>query len=267
MGLRTKLKKFFLEKRIFIYSASISESLSEFIKSFNQNYVSVDLVRIGPEFDGGYLMPNILEKIDYCFSPGVGHTSEFERALYQDYKIKSFLLDYSVEKPAIQGDYFTFQKKFLGLKNNDKTIKLSTWINNNVSSGNDNLLLQMDIEGCEYEVLSFEELEVLKRFKCMIIEFHDFHKIFDTNFCYFIHGIFAKIFQKFKIVHAHVNSYREPITIGKYSVPPTLEVTFLREDILMSVQSNDNVQLPNHLDKPNSIKHKSLSLSEEWWKK
>ena len=42
-----------------------------FIARFKQKYVYCDLVRIGGEGDGGYLLPDIMNKVRYCFSPGV----------------------------------------------------------------------------------------------------------------------------------------------------------------------------------------------------
>ena len=37
-----------------------------------------EMIRIGGDFDGGYLVPNDLEGIQYCFSPGVSNKSSFE---------------------------------------------------------------------------------------------------------------------------------------------------------------------------------------------
>ena len=39
------------------------------------------LIRLGSTNDGGYLVPDILNEIDYCFSPGVGSNIEFETDL------------------------------------------------------------------------------------------------------------------------------------------------------------------------------------------
>jgi hypothetical protein len=40
-----------------------------------------DLIRIGGTGDGGYLVPDDLEGIEYCFSPGVSTTVDFETHL------------------------------------------------------------------------------------------------------------------------------------------------------------------------------------------
>jgi len=66
-----------------------------------------ELIRLGGAGDGGYLVPNDLDGIEYCFSPGVSTTSDFEDVVV-NLGIKSFLADYSVDSPAIGRPEFTF---------------------------------------------------------------------------------------------------------------------------------------------------------------
>ena len=67
----------------------------------------IPLIRIGLENDGGYLIPNILNKIKFCFSPGVGKSSNFEKHL-EKFGITSFLADNSVDGPATKLTKFNF---------------------------------------------------------------------------------------------------------------------------------------------------------------
>ena len=41
-------------------------------------YLGVKLIRLGSGFDGGYLLPDDLKGIRYCFSPGVSEVADFE---------------------------------------------------------------------------------------------------------------------------------------------------------------------------------------------
>ena len=52
--------------------------ITNFIKELKISDLGYELIRIGPEGDGGYLLPNILNQIEYCFSPGVGEINKFE---------------------------------------------------------------------------------------------------------------------------------------------------------------------------------------------
>ena len=50
------------------------------------------LIRMGgPTGDGGYLLPDVLDDIKYCFSPGVGLTSEFETQVKEKKELNLFL--------------------------------------------------------------------------------------------------------------------------------------------------------------------------------
>ena len=54
--------------------------LKELIKALRPVKTKFDLIRIGGANDGGYLIPDDLEGIAACFSPGVADTASFEVA-------------------------------------------------------------------------------------------------------------------------------------------------------------------------------------------
>jgi hypothetical protein len=56
------------------------------------------LIRVGPNGDGGYLVPDDLVNIEACFSPGVDAVSQFEYDCYNR-GMKIFMADNSVKKP------------------------------------------------------------------------------------------------------------------------------------------------------------------------
>ena len=94
----------------------------------------------------------------------------------KDYKINSFLCDYSVSAPPINVEGHTFIKKFLGTKINSEYITLENWMNTYVPNEKD-MILQMDIEGSEYDVLLDVQNNLLDKFRIIIIEFHHFSQI------------------------------------------------------------------------------------------
>ena len=65
--------------------------------------------RLGPDGDGGYLVPDDLAGIEYTFSPGVSTESGFEAALAARGQ-RVFLADYSVDGPAEANANFAFEK-------------------------------------------------------------------------------------------------------------------------------------------------------------
>ena len=110
-----------------------------------------ELIRIGGEGDGGYLVPDDLDGVVACFSPGVGAVASFEAALVAR-GIPCYLADGFVAGPPISDALIHFDKKLLGVVNDDATITLDAWVNTCTLSDGD-LILQMDIEGAEWPVL------------------------------------------------------------------------------------------------------------------
>ena len=68
------------------------------------------------------------------------------------------------------------------------------------------MILQMDIEGAEYDVLTFESTATLGRFSAMIIEFHGLEQFFDRRFLHTTSIIFEKLYRNFSICHVHPNN-------------------------------------------------------------
>lgn len=96
------------------------------------------------------MLPDDLEDLGACFSPGVGDNSSFESA-FVDRNVPCFLADNSVEGPPISSKLIHFDKLHLGVENTSTTIRLHDWVQQN--SNSNELILQMDIEGSEYDVL------------------------------------------------------------------------------------------------------------------
>ena len=86
--------------------------LLQFVERLFPQSCGKELIRIGGDGDGGYLIPDDLGGIEYCFSPGVSNKCSFEEHL-ANLGIRSFLADYSVTAPPLARPEFTFDKKFL----------------------------------------------------------------------------------------------------------------------------------------------------------
>jgi hypothetical protein len=201
------------------------------------------LIRIGNKNDGGYLMPDILSQIKFCFSPGVGKITKFEDGLVS-YKIKSFLCDGAVN---YKGKH-NFIKKNLNSFNDEKNFTIKTWVNEKIKDkSNDKLLLQMDIEGSEITVLNNVDSNFLNKFKCMIIEFHHFDKILYPLGLKNYSDVINKILKTHYITHIHPNNYSGCIMIDENEIPITLEVTFINKKVA-KYSEKIKYNLPHKLD-------------------
>ncbi|MBC7981240.1 MAG: FkbM family methyltransferase [Armatimonadetes bacterium] len=257
------LKRLLGKNGWFICKTTPYELVETFIRGVRPLTTNHELIRMGSEYDGGYLLPNDLTGINACFSPGVSNTSDFEVQI-ADLGIKCYMADYSVEAPPLNHALFEFERKFLGAENNQIFMTLENWVSRNAPEGND-LLLQMDIEGYEYDVILNTSSQILQRFRIIVIEFHDLEHMLDKLGFFLINSTFAKLLQDFEIVHIHPNNIKKANrAIYKSSeVPSVIEVTFLRKDrIEISTVTN---QFPHKLDRPNSLHFEDYSLPACWY--
>ena len=242
---KTFIKNFFLRFNIYITKKDKNE-IYFFFKKIEIIDSGHELIRIGPNFDGGYLVPNILDQIEFCFSPGVGNCSSFENNL-SNYNIKSFLADNTV-------DYFgkhNFIKKNLNSFSDEKNITLEDWVNEKISSrSNNNLLLQMDIEGSEIECLYNTSINCLDRFKIIIIEFHHFHYILNHLGLKIYNDLFDKILKTHHIVHIHPNNVGPTLNICSNEITNGYEITFINKKDCKYVKKI-NYSLPHKYDYKN----------------
>ena len=242
-------------------------NVEKFITRFRKNYVSTDLIRIGGNADGGYLVPDIFDSVNYCFSPGVADTADFEAELSQCYGIKSFMADASVSSAPFADDNFHFIKKFLGHRTHDDFITLSDWMESVLGGESDHgMILQMDIEGGEYDVLTFESAETLSRFSAMVIEFHGLERLFEPYFLQTFSTIFEKLYQNFSICHVHPNNCCVVTTLNGIDIPNVMEVTFLRHDLVDQFKSASALSLPHPLDRKNVAHKPDIGMPKIWWK-
>ena len=121
------INKFFNLRRTRAFRLIDDNQIENAINYFKPTLTNYKLIRIGENNDGGYLIPDILNEIKYCFSAGVGHTNKFESDLKR-YEIKSFLADYSVEKNIRDIHKFDFLKKFIASYDDEMSKNINSWI-------------------------------------------------------------------------------------------------------------------------------------------
>ena len=211
------------------------------------------LIRLGGDHDGGYLIPDDLQGIVACFSPGVSSQATFEEALLAR-GIRCYQVDASVERsPVKDHPLVQFERKFLGPTTEGEFTTLADWINEKEPDPRGDLLLQMDIEGAEWLVLAATADAILRRFRIICIQFHDLDHLFAPFPFAIMESVFEKLLREFYVVHVHPNNWSEVTAASRrYRVPSVLEYTFLRKDRVR--QKSAASQFPHPLDqdcKPN----------------
>jgi hypothetical protein len=219
------------------------------------------LIRIGGDADGGYLVPDDLNGIKSCFSPGVADTASFESDMITR-GIKCYLADYSVEVAPVQNELVEFEKKYLGPSENEIYMTLENWVARKCPDDHD-MILQMDIEGAEYGVIFDTSGETLKKFRIIVIEFHKLDSLIQKAGFELIDLTFTKLLKYFDIVHIHPNNVHEIRSYKRYEIPPIIEVTFLRKDRISSKEFTES--FPHPLDVTNNLSRNDIRLPACWY--
>jgi len=223
------------------------------------------LIRMGGNADGGYLLPDDLTGISACFSPGVADCSDFE-ADCAKLGMEVFLADFSLKKLPRQNPKFHFLKKFIGANTNESFIRLDDWVDSSDIQTSSDLMLQMDIEGFEYETLISLSDKLLKRFRIMIVEFHGLHNLWNFPFFKLAKSAFDRVLQYHSCVHIHPNNSRGICGINGLEIPKLMEFTFYRKDCILK-KSNDRIlNFPHPLDHDNTG-NRHIALPSCWYSK
>jgi hypothetical protein len=235
--------------------------MERFISKLRPVSSDISLIRIGGDGDGGYLVPDDFDQIVACFSPGVADSSDFELDLAER-QIPCFMADYSVNGPSVNHDLFRFEKKFLGSTDNDQFMTLESWINQS-SVGAGDMILQMDIEGSEYDVILSTSSAYFRRFRTIVIEFHSLDMIFSRHGYQLASLAFDKLLADFSVVHIHPNNCRRMSRMRGYLVPPVVEFTFHRNDRIKNAKPV--TALPHALDARCVPDRPELILPRQWY--
>lgn len=219
------------------------------------------LVRLGQAADGGYLVPDDFEGVEALFSPGVAMVAVFESEFLDKCPTaQCFQIDASVSESPLDDPRVTFDPKYLKQhEDRDVDITLTSWVNKYAPSSRD-LILQIDIEGSEWEVLAGVSVETLAKFRMIVIEFHGMHKVFDKLANFQILQTLSKLDKLFYVVHAHANNFEQPVVNYDLAVPPVWEVTYLRRDRVEKLLGE--VTLPNEFDRANNPATQEIRLDE-----
>ena len=112
----------------FSIKTSNDVNVKKFLQKIKIKKSKSKLIRIGGDLDGSYMVPNIIKKMNLCFSPGVGNITNFEDHLAK-FGIKSFLADGTLKKISKNVKKHDFINKNLNIFNDSKNITLKTWLN------------------------------------------------------------------------------------------------------------------------------------------
>lgn len=206
----------------------------------------VEKIRVGRDYDGGYVMakPYSREKIAYSF--GINRDVSWDMQMASEgYQIYQY--DHTITRLPEQNEAFHWRKLGLTGMGETKSLKtLKTLIRENGHENESGMVLKMDIEGYEWDVFLNADADTLEQFDQITVEFHNLLSIDMANKHL---QVFRKLAESFVAIHVHANNYGMVYYCGDLLMPMSLELTFVKSD-LFEVASSETA-FPTFLDRPN----------------
>lgn len=232
-------------------------------------HTGIGLLRVGGESDGAYLIPDDLDGVAACFSPGVANRKDFEDDLVDRFGIRTHMADFTsssseLATPLREG-FQTFIPKWVRPEG-ENSVSLKEWVEEMEGLEGSDLLLQMDIEGGEWENLDHIDLDTLSRFRILCIEFHGFFADRQPDAQERSLRVLSKLESIFVPVHVHPNNVGGLIEVpgSAFNFTAMMEVTYLRKDRVKG-RKLKSASLPNPLDISwNHPKFPPVFLNSAW---
>jgi hypothetical protein len=155
-----------------------------------------------------------------------------------------------------------FLNTFIGTTSDDEFTTLDNWVTSSLPETDCDLLLQIDIEGYEYEVFLSTSGTLMRRFRIIVAEFHQLDQLWSWPFFKLAGRAFDRILQTHTCVHIHPNNFFRPLQKQGLSIPRAMEFTFLRNDRLESSSYQDRFPHPLDFDNTGSS---PLVLPQCWY--
>ena len=132
-----------------------------------------------------------------------------------------------------------------------------------IKNDKSDLIMQMDIEGDEYQTLLSLKEDNLKKIRIMILELHNLREIKNIFFYKIVKTVLEKLNKYFYVCHIHPNNTCGLNIISKIPVPNAIEVTLIRKDRVKKLKFNKS--FPHPQDRPCSNNKKEILLPKIWF--
>ena len=211
-----------------------------------------DLVRIGRDNDGGYILLNDFKPGGIAYSFGISNDVSFDKDIAsKGYDV--FMYDHTIEglpDEEKENPRFHYFKQGIadGVTQDERLKSLEYFISHNHHENQSDMILKMDVEGAEWGFLESVKPETLAKFSQLTFEFHE---MINPSYTERILSILRKINETHQLIHIHANNFSSYITIGDKNFCSVFEVTYVLRDKYKLVNDYD-VNLPLSLNMPNN---------------
>ena len=253
-------EKFFDLFNLYIEKKTSKSDILKVLKKLLPFKIEHNLLRLGEENDGGYLIPNDFYGIKNSYSAGVGELTKFEKDLEERFSIKSNMVDFNHIDPKIFPKDSKFLKKKIGIISAENEININDWL----KDVNEEIILKMDIEGDEYLTLASISDENLNKIRILVLEIHDLRHLRNYFFFRTFEKIISRLNNVFHVCHLHANNSGKIKNIGGFNIPDMLEITLIRKDRI-KIFSGEYAEIPHKLDRKTVLNNDEIFIDKNWY--
>jgi hypothetical protein len=98
-------------------------------------------------------------------------------------------------------------------------------------------ILKLDVEGAEWDVLTETPMGLLRRFEQIVVELHELPRLEERRFRGMAWKALATMSSSFTLCHVHANNFGGIQTVCGFPIPDTLELTYIRSDLVEAAPS------------------------------
>ncbi len=206
-------------------------------------------VRVGRMFDGGYVMLDRFEGVTAVYSLGINDDTSFDMDFARR-DIPIYQYDHTIERLPATHDHFHWHKTAIGGAVDDAAniITIAEAVARNGHAGNSNMILKCDIEESEWVALRVTPSSVLRQFRQIVVEIHNFGYLGHPQHAEGVRETIEQLTACHRVVHVHGNNHAPMYVIGGLPIPAVLELTLVRADEGTFIPSNE--RFPTPLDMP-----------------
>ncbi len=211
------------------------------------DYPESNMIRVGNEFDGGYIMDSNLSITKIAYSIGIDKDVSWDEDMAKrGYEV--FQYDHTIDALPKILPQFHWKKQGIGETDTADFRRLDTMLSDNSHKNLSGMLLKMDVEGAEWASLDAVDIHVLEQFDQIVMEIHD---LTDMQQSKRILRVLKKLSEAFYMIHIHGNNCVNVCFCGNTITPNCCEITLLnRKKAQLQLSSKhlpialDNVNIP-----------------------
>lgn len=235
-----------------VAASSLYQRASEIVSLLSpMDVAGVPLKRVGRSDDGGYIMLDQLgpPHVSVAYSFGVGDDISWEtHVAEQGTDVRLF--DHTVE--GLPAEHARIRYRRLGITGTENSPVLQTLpqlIESFGDQARSDMLLKMDVEGCEWDVLCNCPSSTLGQFTQIVLELHNIIPMLSGDSYAVLIQALRNLTATHQSIHVHANVYGPALILPGLVLPSTVECTFVNRKVFGDQLTQCSRSFPTSLDR------------------